>query len=48
LRELSPGDAVAWMASSLGLPPARTARELLPSFDPATLPREPTIFAAPT
>jgi glutamyl-tRNA synthetase len=48
LRELAPGDAVAWMASSLGLPPARPARELLPAFDPATLPREPTVFAPQT
>ena len=30
LREVAPGDAVAWMASSLGLPPARTAADLLP------------------
>ena len=37
LRELTPGDAVAWMASSLGLPPARTAAELLPAFDPPRL-----------
>jgi glutamyl-tRNA synthetase len=42
LREVAPGDAVAWMASSLGLPPARTAADLLPAFDPAALPREPT------
>jgi glutamyl-tRNA synthetase len=45
LREVSPGDAVAWIASSLGLPPARTAAELLPAFDAAALPREPTVFA---
>jgi glutamyl-tRNA synthetase len=45
LREVSPGDAVAWMASSLGLPPARTASELLPAFSVAALPREPTVFA---
>jgi glutamyl-tRNA synthetase len=44
LREVSPGDAVAWMARSLGLPPARTAADLLPSFDPAALPQEPTVF----
>jgi glutamyl-tRNA synthetase len=46
LREVAPGDAVAWMASSLGLPPARTAAELLPSFDPAALPHEATTFRA--
>jgi glutamyl-tRNA synthetase len=39
LRELAPADAVAWMASSLGLPPARTAADLLPVFDPAAVPR---------
>jgi glutamyl-tRNA synthetase len=44
LREVSPADAVAWMASSLGLPPARTASDLLPSFDVATLPHEPTVW----
>ena len=35
LREVAAGDAVAWMAASLGLPPAATARELLAAFDPA-------------
>jgi glutamyl-tRNA synthetase len=44
LREVPPGDAVAWMARSLGLPPARTASELLPAFDVAALPREPTVY----
>jgi glutamyl-tRNA synthetase len=44
LRELDPGDAVAWMARSLRLPPARTARDLLSSFDPETLPREPAVY----
>jgi glutamyl-tRNA synthetase len=44
LREVAPGDAVAWMASSLGLPPARTAAELLPAFDVAALPRDPTVY----
>jgi glutamyl-tRNA synthetase len=48
LRDVAPGDAVAWMASSLGLPSAHTAPELLPAFDPAALPREPTTFAART
>jgi glutamyl-tRNA synthetase len=46
LREVAPGDAVAWMARSLGLPPARTARDLLGAFDPATIPREPAVFDA--
>jgi glutamyl-tRNA synthetase len=44
LREIPPADAVAWMARSLDLPPARTAADLLPSFDPSALPREPTTF----
>ena len=44
LREVSPGDAVAWMASSLGLPPARTAADLLPAFSVEALPREPTVW----
>jgi glutamyl-tRNA synthetase len=44
LREVAPGDAVAWMASSLELPPARTAAELLPAFDVAALPRDPTVY----
>jgi glutamyl-tRNA synthetase len=45
LREVAPGDAVAWMARSLGLGPASTARDLLVGFDPSALPREPTVFA---
>jgi glutamyl-tRNA synthetase len=48
LREVAPGDAVEWMAGSLGLPPARTAADLLPSFNPAALPRDPTIYFALT
>ena len=44
LREIDPGDAVAWMAGSLGLGTARTAAELLDRFDPDALPREPTTF----
>ena len=44
LREVAPGAAVAWMASSLGLPPARTAAELLPAFSVAALPRDPTVY----
>jgi glutamyl-tRNA synthetase len=44
----SAADAVAWMAASLGLaaPDERpTAADLIPRFDPAALPREPTVFA---
>jgi glutamyl-tRNA synthetase len=44
LREVAPPDAVAWMARSLGLAPAGTARELLGAFDPAALPRAPTVY----
>jgi glutamyl-tRNA synthetase len=45
----SPADALAWMALSLGLAglgdrPA--AADLIPRFDPAGLPREPTVFDA--
>jgi glutamyl-tRNA synthetase len=43
LREVAPADALAWMASSLGLHGA-TPREMLPGFDPAALPREPTVY----
>jgi glutamyl-tRNA synthetase len=39
--------AVAWMATSLGLPAATSAPALLDAFDPATLPREPTVFTPP-
>jgi glutamyl-tRNA synthetase len=44
LREVAPQAALGWMAESLGLGPARTASELLERFDPAALPREPTVF----
>ena len=43
----TPADAVGWMASSLGLAEAGatpTAADLIDSFDPAALPREPTVF----
>lgn len=45
----APADALAWMAASLGL--AKTderpaAADLVPRFDPAALPREPTVFDA--
>jgi glutamyl-tRNA synthetase len=45
LRSLAPGDAVAWMARSLAMPPARTAGELLDVFDADAVPRAPTVFA---
>jgi len=41
-------DAVAWMATSLGPAAPRgrpTAADLVAGFDPAALPREPTVFA---
>ena len=37
--------AVAWMARTLGLPPARSAADLLEAFDPDALPTAPTRFA---
>ena len=43
LRELRAGDALAWMASSLGLE-GRSARELLDAFDPSRLPGADTRF----
>jgi glutamyl-tRNA synthetase len=43
LRDVDAGDAVRWMGASLGLPGA-TPREMLAGFDPAALPREPTVF----
>lgn len=45
----SPGDALAWMAATLGMaaPGERpAAADLVPRFDPAALPREPTVFNA--
>jgi glutamyl-tRNA synthetase len=42
LREVDATAAVAWMGESLGLPP--TVPEMLRSFDPASLPREPTVY----
>ena len=44
LRDVPPGDALTWMADSLGLE-GRTASELLAAFDPAALPREDTRYA---
>jgi glutamyl-tRNA synthetase len=43
LRELAPDAALAWMASSLGLAGA-SPRELLASFDPERVGREPTVY----
>ena len=48
---VDPGGVVAWMARSLGLAePGESVRstDLLERFDPATLPREPTVFAGIT
>jgi glutamyl-tRNA synthetase len=45
----TPADAVAWMATSLGLaPPGErpAAADLVATFDPSTLPRTPTVFDA--
>jgi glutamyl-tRNA synthetase len=45
LRDVEPRAALAWMARSLGLPPAATAPELLArGFDPDALPREPAVL----
>jgi glutamyl-tRNA synthetase len=44
LRDVPPDSAVSWMASSLGLPPARTAPDLLGAFDPAAVTADPTVF----
>ena len=44
LREVGAGAALAWMASSLGLPAARTPSELLERFDPARLPSADSRF----
>ena len=46
LADWSAGDAVAWMARSLGLGGAARATELLDGFDPLRLPREPTVLDA--
>jgi glutamyl-tRNA synthetase len=46
LREVAPGAALRWMAESLGLDPADSPAGLLPGFDPAVLPREPTVYGA--
>ncbi len=45
LDDVPPPTAVRWMARSLGLPPAARAGDLLDSFDPDRIPREPTVFS---
>jgi glutamyl-tRNA synthetase len=47
LDEVPAPRAVAWMAASVGLPAATSAPALLDAFDPAALPREPTVFTPP-
>jgi glutamyl-tRNA synthetase len=44
LRSVAPEAAVAWMGASLGLRGA-TPAEMLDGFDPAALPREPTVWS---
>lgn len=44
LRDVAPGDALAWMAASLGLE-GRTPGEMLARFDFAALPAEPATFS---
>ncbi len=44
LGEVDAGEAVQWMAESLGLA-GSTASDLLGAFDPDLVPREPTIWA---
>jgi glutamyl-tRNA synthetase len=43
LREVDAGEAVQWMARTLGLG-GSTAGDLLAGFDPSRVPREPTIW----
>jgi glutamyl-tRNA synthetase len=45
LREVDPGEALRWMADSLGLGSRATAaHDLLAAFDPGRIPRDPTIW----
>ena len=44
LRDVSPAAALAWMAASLGLV-GSTPYEMLASFDPGSVSREPTVFS---
>jgi glutamyl-tRNA synthetase len=46
LRDVAPGAALRWMAESLGLDPADSPAGLLAGFDPAELPRQPTVYGA--
>jgi glutamyl-tRNA synthetase len=46
LREVAPADALRWMERSLGLPEAASPHELITAFDPAALPRAPTVYGA--
>lgn len=43
LRDMSPRDALGWMGASLGLP-GDSPQEMLESFDPERVPREPTVL----
>jgi glutamyl-tRNA synthetase len=45
LRELSPAAALAWMGASLGLD-GSSPREMLASFEPERIGREPTVFSS--
>lgn len=42
---MTPSQVLGTIAVSLGLPPARTAADLLPHFDPDRLPRRPWVVA---
>ena len=44
LRDVDPARALAWMARSLDLPEAASPREWVEGFDPARIPREPTVL----
>jgi glutamyl-tRNA synthetase len=46
LREVAPGAALRWMVESLDLPPADSPAGLLAGFDPAALPRTPTVYGS--
>jgi glutamyl-tRNA synthetase len=45
LREVAPSAALVWMARSLGLS-GSSPREMLSSFDPGVVSREPTVFTS--
>jgi glutamyl-tRNA synthetase len=47
LRDVAPAAALHWMCRSLGLPEADVPADLLGAFDPAALPREPTVWTEP-